>query len=1446
MRKRGPKTFWALLLLCLFFCKHTANAQNDPFQFSSVTIGGGGYITGIFQHPTDASLLYARTDVGGCYRFDHQQQEWIQLMNGLTVEQVAYNNVDAIALAKTNPDLIFIAVGNAIDAVDPNDILKSTDQGGHWTPLNFPVEKAFESNQRDVRYIGERLAVDPQHEDIIFAGTKEAGLWISRDGGASWQQNADIPHGTKNSASSAKIVGVRNIVFDESTTTTIDGKTVSGTIYVGAYEEGVYKSTDGGQTFEKMPNSPETPRRLFLNASQELWVSTGYPIGSNPQQQGGGRVYHYQNNEWVDKSPNTNMASRPYGAIAISADDDNKIIVAEGKNRSNQAMYRTNNANDAEPLWEKFNPTPSSDKKIQPQWWKDHFFATGPSSIFFDITDDNQIWMADGFGIWHTENVWDNNKEIIWEAKVKGVEELVMMTTLTPPAPNAVSLFSGAADADGFAHHDLNDFPTQPLQPSDWASTALDYVASTPEHMMRLLTSKTSGGEIYWSENSGETWTKTTANPIVSPMTLGKAAVSAQSLDNMVIVPAYNAWEIEPQTVPLYFTQDRGASWQETNISFNPGPIDNWWVHDHIIVADKVQPNTFYFFYKRKSTLYRSTDGGANFEAIYQFPNHENIWGKPNKYWAQWVHLVSVDEKARELWISLPQDGLFRSLDGGDTWTKMGGLSNPKSVAVGKPQNEGDPMVIYTIASVDGDQGLFMSLDDGQQWRRCDDNEYNFGMILNHMSASRQTFGEVFIATGGRGIVRANVGANLPPVVTFKPVGKIEYSFPEEGNDHKVRFDASNSENPNGGQVTFHWDFGDGTTSNGAVVDHTYTDYGNYTAELTITDRLGLEHVSSTEILINAKPTISWLSPADSTEFPLGSTVTLSVAVADNNGAEDIDRVIFWSGNWQWLHTDRDGPDYTYEVDLSLGKNTFIAEVYDKAGSKTATEVLTLFSGSVSEGDYVIGLNCGGGNYQDAAGNLFLSDDLFTGGSTYSVSTDIAGTDDDVLYQTERVGENFSYQIPVENGMYKLTFKLAELGWQEAGKRIFNVDVEGNRALSDLDLFAVAGYQTAYDVDEIVTVTDGTLDIAVTGVERSGKINAILVQTVEAEETLPVPQNLTANQDLTTVNLQWSSLDDASLNFNIYKKVGVDGTPVLENGVPVAGNNWSGEITQGQDYTYFVKAVNSEGQESEASEGVQVYGTLQEFSVRPFGDTYIDLQKADQNFASEKELRVQYKPADQYPDPAERVALLQFDLSDFEQVVAVDFQIKTKVQKVGVHQLSLIEYTFDPATVTWNNFNEGTSDGLAVFDMPTDGAWATVSIPQEKVSTQMAFKVSAITATSGYGQYWSNDGNASNAPNLKVVGKCSNCRVLNAPVKQSTGTVFPNPFTNQLQVNWKGDLTETILQYKIFSLTGRLMLEGESKQSNFKINTASLAGGQLYFIQLSDGANQQMTKMIKR
>jgi len=164
-------------------------------------------------------------------------------------------------------------------------------------------------------------------------------------------------------------------------------------------------------------------------------------------------------------------------------------------------------------------------------------------------------------------------------------------------------------------------------------------------------------------------------------------------------------------------------------------------------------------------------------------------------------------------------------------------------------------------------------------------------------------------------------------------------------------------------------------------------------------------------------------------------------------------------------------------------------------------------SGQIADGvdeDVVFAVNSGGDETTGCSGATFDADRNYTGGNTYSNDVDIAGTTSDSLYTTERwAGEkNFSYDVGVDSGEYRVTFKLAEVyfgsentGGGGNGSRVFDIFVEDERVVDDLDIHRRVGANTALDISRRVNVTDGELNIRFEdGPIENAKSGAVLIE----------------------------------------------------------------------------------------------------------------------------------------------------------------------------------------------------------------------------------------------------------------------------------------------------------------------------------------------------------------
>ena len=97
--------------------------------------------------------------------------------------------------------------------------------------------------------------------------------------------------------------------------------------------------------------------------------------------------------------------------------------------------------------------------------------------------------------------------------------------------------------------------------------------------------------------------------------------------------------------------------------------------------------------------------------------------------------------------------------------------------------------------------------------------------------------------------------------------------------------------------------------------------------------------------------------------------------------------------------------------------------------------------------------------------------------ANYPSSLQISGTDEDVIFQSDKYGM-VGYKIRIPNGSYIVRLMFAEKYFDSSGSRIFDVYLEQNRVITNLDIFSLVGRYAAYTKQIVnVQVNDGVMDI---------------------------------------------------------------------------------------------------------------------------------------------------------------------------------------------------------------------------------------------------------------------------------------------------------------------------------------------------------------------------------
>ncbi|HEX9972249.1 MAG TPA: malectin domain-containing carbohydrate-binding protein, partial [bacterium] len=150
---------------------------------------------------------------------------------------------------------------------------------------------------------------------------------------------------------------------------------------------------------------------------------------------------------------------------------------------------------------------------------------------------------------------------------------------------------------------------------------------------------------------------------------------------------------------------------------------------------------------------------------------------------------------------------------------------------------------------------------------------------------------------------------------------------------------------------------------------------------------------------------------------------------------------------------------------------------------------------------FPVKINVGGKAYQDYLSDQIWSPELEYGHQdgyeeNWPSSFEIQGTEEDSVYLTG-LHEVVTYRIRVPNGFYKVTLMMAENEFNEAGRRLFDIIVEGNRIASELDLFQKVGAHAAHQiVADNIEIKDEMIDIHFTNRWNFSLLNGLKIEQI--------------------------------------------------------------------------------------------------------------------------------------------------------------------------------------------------------------------------------------------------------------------------------------------------------------------------------------------------------------
>ncbi len=704
----------------------------ESYVWKNVAIKGGGFVSGIITHPNAPGVIYSRTDIGGAYRWNSANSSWIPLLD-FAADANPYG-VESVAIDLSDSNRLYIAASrNAPNGTSQKFILASTNQGATFSSSTPPF--TLDGNY-DGRSCGERMAVDPNANNILFYSTRNSRLYKSVNYGVSWSQVTFPVTSTPNN------IGLVFVEFIKSSGTP---GSPTPTLFVGVSRTGtnLFQSIDGGGTWSGVSTGVGT-NYLAHHAAQDglgnMYVTLNNNQGPNNITDGRVMKLNLGTLAVADVTP-VKISGEQGGFAGVSVDRQNPTAIAvstmdrwwsPAPYAPWDQIYRSTNGGAA---WKETMPATLPNSTSAP--WSVARNPHWAGDVEIDPFNSGRVFFITGYGVIGTTNFTapDSGGAVQWAFMSDGIEETVPLGLASPPSgPN---LLSGHGDIGGFRHFNLDVSP--PL--ADYFSThrgtsyGIDFAQNNPNIIARLFSGAPYG---CYSLDGGGIWQDFPTAPATIANGVGSIAVAA---DGSRIV-----WM--PQNSVAYYSANNGTSWTAST----GGPTAT-----RVPVADRVNSSKFYIY--NTTRMYVSTDGGATYGL--GGTTTSSGGGPPCAVFGYEGHVL----------LPLP-NGLWRTTNSGSTISQLLTVQQASYVGVGNAAPGHAYPAIFILGQIGGVSGIYRSDDEGTNWVRINDNQHQFGLSWIHdFCADPRVYGRVYFGTEGRGIIYGDIAPPANTAPTLLPIG---------------------------------------------------------------------------------------------------------------------------------------------------------------------------------------------------------------------------------------------------------------------------------------------------------------------------------------------------------------------------------------------------------------------------------------------------------------------------------------------------------------------------------------------------------------------------------------------------------------------------------------------------------------------------------------------------
>jgi photosystem II stability/assembly factor-like uncharacterized protein len=210
-------------------------------------------VVAVAADPVNPAVFYFGACAGGVWKTDDGGTYWRNISDGY----FKTSSVGAIAIAASDPNVIYVGMGEAcirLDVSYGDGVYKSTDGGKTWMHVGL----------KDTRHIS-RIRIHPHNPDIVyvaalghaFGPNKQRGVFRSTNGGKTWDHVLFKSEGA----------GAADLSLDPNNprllyTAIWQVRRDFWSLTSGGPDSGLYKSTDGGDTWTEITHNPGLPQGL--------------------------------------------------------------------------------------------------------------------------------------------------------------------------------------------------------------------------------------------------------------------------------------------------------------------------------------------------------------------------------------------------------------------------------------------------------------------------------------------------------------------------------------------------------------------------------------------------------------------------------------------------------------------------------------------------------------------------------------------------------------------------------------------------------------------------------------------------------------------------------------------------------------------------------------------------------------------------------------------------------------------------------------------------------------------------------------------------------------------------------------------------------------------------------------------------------------------------------